>query len=173
MKGIRAKQTEVERESVRVKQKKAKKQSRTKDIEDNPLFKIAVNKDFDESSSLDFKYSSIGNVFDQNTCTFCQAYKWAKETPGFCCNLGKIKLEKIDDPPSVIEDLLKDKKFTEHIRGYNNVLALASLGTEHKPEVGPNFKIQGKMHHTIGSLLPEDGPPKFAQLYFYDSDHEL
>ena len=68
---------------------------------------------------------------------------------------------------------MKDKKFTDHIRGYNNALALASVGTEHKPEVGPNFKIQGKMHHSIGSLLPEDGPPKFAQIYFYDSDHEL
>ena len=173
MNQFRAEQAEEKKDSVKIKKKHDMKNSRMKDIKNNPLFKIAVNKDFDESSLPYFEYSNIGNLFDQQICQFCNAYKWAKETPGFCCNMGKIELKKINDPPEIIETLLKDKKFTDHIRGYNNALALASVGTEHKPEVGPNFKIQGKMHHSIGSLLPEEGPPKFAQIYFYDSDHEL
>ena len=137
------------------------------------MLMIASNRDFNENSSPYFRYSSIGNLFEQDTCSDCHAFKWAKETPGFCCYQGKIKLEKVHDPPAVIEDLLKNKEFTANIRGYNNALALASLGTDHKPEIGPNFKIQGKLHHKIGSLSPVDGNPKFAQLYFFDSEHEL
>ena len=34
--------------------------------------------------------------------------------------------------------------------------------------------MQGKLYHSIGSLLPVDGDiPKFAQLYFCDSDNEV
>ena len=31
-------------------------------------------------------------------------------------------------------------------------MAMASLGTGHKPEIGPNFKIQGKISHKLGSF---------------------
>ena len=42
------------------------------------------------------------------------------------------------------------------------------------PGFNPSFKIQGKLHHKLGSLLPCEGDvPKFAQLYFPDTDHEL
>jgi hypothetical protein len=35
------------------------------------------------------------------------------------------------------------------------------------------FKINGVVHHRIGSLLPKPGlRPKFAQLYIYDTEHE-
>ena len=35
----------------------------------------------------------------------------------------------------------------------------------------PTFKIQGMIHHRIGSLLPLDNqPPRFMQIYFYDND---
>ena len=38
----------------------------------------------------------------------------------------------------------------------------------------PNFKIQGRLFHRIGLLLlTEKQTPKFAQLFFYDSDNEL
>jgi hypothetical protein len=40
--------------------------------------------------------------------------------------------------------------------------------------VPPIFKICGQVHHCIGSLLPpEDGPPKFIQLYIYDTTNEI
>jgi hypothetical protein len=40
---------------------------------------------------------------------------------------------------------------------------------------GPHvFKINGQVHHRIGSLIPSDGsPPKFIQLYVYDTTHEI
>ncbi|AQK72025.1 Retrotransposon-like protein [Zea mays] len=38
----------------------------------------------------------------------------------------------------------------------------------------PVFKICGQIHHRIGSLLPmTDQPPKFLQLYVYDTSHEV
>lgn len=38
----------------------------------------------------------------------------------------------------------------------------------------PVFKISGQIHHRIGSLLPPDGnPPKFLQLYVYDTSNEV
>ena len=57
-------------------------------------------------------------------------------------------------------------------------MALASLGCQ-EPQDGisgyrSTFKIQGKLYHRIGSLLPDNGnDPKFGQLYFYDTDYEL
>ncbi|PWZ38835.1 hypothetical protein Zm00014a_015960 [Zea mays] len=36
------------------------------------------------------------------------------------------------------------------------------------------FKINGVVHHRIGSLLPSHGlQPQFAQLYIYDTEHEV
>ena len=68
---------------------------------------------------------------------------------------------------------MKNKHFINHIRAYNNALALASIGSDNKLEDGPCFKVQGKLHHLIGSLTPGSGSPKFAQLYFVDTSHEL
>ena len=40
--------------------------------------------------------------------------------------------------------------------------------------MGPNFKVQGKLHHLLGPIGPPavGQTPKFAQLYFHDADHE-
>ena len=36
------------------------------------------------------------------------------------------------------------------------------------------FKISGQIHHLIGSLvLTDNNPPKFAQLYIYDTEYEI
>lgn len=38
----------------------------------------------------------------------------------------------------------------------------------------PIFRINGQIHHRIGSLLPTPGhPPKFAELYIYDTDNKV
>jgi hypothetical protein len=38
----------------------------------------------------------------------------------------------------------------------------------------PLFKIHGQVYHRMGSLLPsDDGPPKFIQLYIYDTANEV
>ncbi|XP_066161913.1 uncharacterized protein [Oryza sativa Japonica Group] len=46
-----------------------------------------------------------------------------------------------------------------------------SINTGNAPYV---FKINGVVHHRIGTLVPSCGsPPKFAQLYVYDPENEL
>lgn len=46
-----------------------------------------------------------------------------------------------------------------------------SMNDGHGP---PVFKISGQVHHRIGSLLPQEGlPPKFIQLYVYDTANEV
>lgn len=36
------------------------------------------------------------------------------------------------------------------------------------------FRLHGQNYHSIGSLLPElANPPKFAQLYIFDTDNEV
>ena len=58
-------------------------------------------------------------------------------------------------------------------RAYNSALSMASLGTDNKPEIAASFKVLGKMYHRIGSLTPNDNEkPKFAQMYFYDTENE-
>ncbi|CAK8573636.1 unnamed protein product [Lathyrus sativus] len=38
----------------------------------------------------------------------------------------------------------------------------------------PTIRIQGQACHRIGNLLPPEGhPPKFAQLYIYDTENEV
>ncbi|CAJ2632102.1 unnamed protein product [Trifolium pratense] len=38
----------------------------------------------------------------------------------------------------------------------------------------PTLRIQGQVCHRIGSMLPVEGqPPKFAQLYIYDTENEI
>ena len=35
------------------------------------------------------------------------------------------------------------------------------------------FCLNGQNHHKIGTLLPKDNNPKFAQLYIYDTENEV
>ena len=71
-----------------------------------------------------------------------------------------------------MKKLFENESFLKNTRGYNNVIAMASVGCKTPDQFkGPNFKIQGKVHHKIGSLIPTDkNQPKFLQLYFYDTD---
>lgn len=67
----------------------------------------------------------------------------------------------------------------KNIRQYNCLFAFTSMGAniDHSVNDGrgpPVFKINGQVHHRIGSLLPRDGsPPKFIQLYIYDTANEV
>ena len=78
----------------------------------------------------------------------------------------------LPEPPLRLKEMFQTESVLRNTRGYNNILAMASVGCKTPDEVrGPNFKIQGKVHHKIGSLLPsEESSPKFLQLYFYDTD---
>jgi hypothetical protein len=67
----------------------------------------------------------------------------------------------------------------QNIRQYNCLFAFTSMGAHvdrsmndgHGP---PIFKVCGQVHHRIGSLLPmTNEPPKFLQLYVYDTTNEV
>lgn len=67
----------------------------------------------------------------------------------------------------------------KNIRQYNCLFAFTSMGANIDRAINdgrgpPVFKISGQVHHRIGSLLPPEGkPPKFIQLYIYDTANEV
>jgi hypothetical protein len=71
------------------------------------------------------------------------------------------------------------KTFMQNIRQYNCSFAFTSMGAHIDRSLNdgrgpPVFKICGQIHHRIGSLLPmTDQPPKFLQLYVYDTSLEV
>jgi hypothetical protein len=89
------------------------------------------------------------------------------------------------DPPPFLSQMLNpdgnilSKYFLKSIRSYNSMFAFTSLGA--KIDMGINkgprpyvFKINGQVHHRIGSLLTENGEsPMYAQLYIFDTDNEV
>lgn len=87
-------------------------------------------------------------------------------------------------PPDILANLLRfdgdtrSKRFLKQIRSYNSLFAFTSLGATVDRTINNGtspyvFKINGVVHHRIGTLLPHHGTrPKFAQLYIYDTDHE-
>jgi len=103
---------------------------------------------------------------------------------GMCCFQGKIKLAPLHNLPPELRNLYTSqtpqaKEFQENIRRYNNALAMTSLGCKVDESVnrgnGPYvFKIQGRLSHLAGSLLPqEEESPVYAQLYIYDPAEAL
>ena len=125
-------------------------------------------------------------------CQHCGAQFWYQERvkrsyPGairfdLCCKGGKVSLPLQKDPPSFLDGLLSpdrgvlSKHFIKSIRTYNSMFAFTSLGAKIDTGVnkGPGpyvFKINGQVHHRIGSLLPDEGSaPSYAQLYIFDTD---
>ncbi|XP_057811702.1 uncharacterized protein LOC131025941 [Salvia miltiorrhiza] len=119
-------------------------------------------------------------------CEFCNALFWYDERKGkscdtenptysLCCRSDKVKLPKINHPPTLLHNFLhgkdaKSKHFQDHIRSYNSMFAFTSMGekidlslnTGNSP---PTFRLHGQNYHLMGSLIPSEGAtPKFAQL---------
>ncbi|OMO51526.1 hypothetical protein COLO4_37635 [Corchorus olitorius] len=73
----------------------------------------------------------------------------------------------------------RSRTFRENIRVYNSLFQFTLLGakvdTSLNSKPGPFvFTVNGLTFHSIGSLLPVEGqPPRFAQLYVYDTDKEV
>lgn len=130
-----------------------------------------------------------------STCRKCKAIMWELEKsstnpqikePLFtqCCGNGKITLPMLTKPPEILTKLYSNndaisKHFLANIRAYNMMFSFTSMGGKIDKSVnqgrGPySFTLHGQNYHRIGSLLPDDGStPKFAQLYIYDTDHEV
>ena len=110
-------------------------------------------------------------------CQKCGARKFKGETKGFCCSDGIIQLPPFQAPPTLFQELYegesrKSKAFLENIRQYNNSFCMTSFGADIAAVHGwnPSFRIQGQIHHRIGSVLPENRTQaKFLNVYFLGS----
>ncbi|KAF1894531.1 hypothetical protein Lal_00039617 [Lupinus albus] len=138
-------------------------------------------------------YSDIGDPIMQ--CQHCGACMWYQErkrkhrnatTPKFelCCGDGRVQLPLLESPPPFVHHLLFDIKdkdslnYQDNIRLYNMMFAFTSFGAKIDRSMNsgrgpPTIRIQGQPCHRIGSMLPLPGLPKFAQLYIYDTEHEI
>ncbi|CAJ2632313.1 unnamed protein product [Trifolium pratense] len=139
------------------------------------------------------EYSDIGDM--DIVCPKCGALIWYEERAekhrgkavlkiSMCCKKGKVTIPYMKEPPPLLRSLFngshpKSSGFLFNIRSYNNMFSFTSLGG--KIDSGaddgagpPRFVISGQNYHRIGSLVPSDGqPPKFAQLYIYDTQNEV
>ena len=127
-------------------------------------------------------------------CPDCGALHWLEEQLkgcrighprfGMCCFEGKIKIPKLDDLPPELFNLFRgqddiSKKFRDHIRNYNNALAMTSQGGKQDTDInnggGPYvYRVHGRMYHQSGSLIHrQEATPVFAQLYIYDPQEAL
>ncbi|KAL5137572.1 Replication protein A DNA-binding subunit A [Glycine soja] len=159
--------------------------------------------DYDEQTFLSASstYQNTGGTYIDIgdpvwECPHCKAMMWYDERinkdkqtnkPRFslCCSDGKIQLPLLHEPPHPLNHLLfnnqdpKAKNFQQYIRIYNLMFAFTSPGIKFDKSYTtgkgpPTFRIHGQTHHLIGSLLPmPNNPPKFAQLYIYDTDNEV
>ena len=111
-------------------------------------------------------------------CIHCNAKKFKKETHGFCCKNGKVKVPLIPEPPEPLKSLLnglsdKSKIFLNNIRKYNCAFQMTSFRAKQiKPLSGwkGSFKVQGQIYHSLGPLLNTPGrDAQFVQIYFMDS----
>lgn len=97
-----------------------------------------------------------------------------------CCLQGRVVLPRPKTTPAFLDELLsRSASFRSNIRAYNSMLAFTSMGGKIDYNInsgnGPfTFRMHGQNYHQIGSLLPIEGDiPRFAQLYIYDTAHEV
>ena len=102
-----------------------------------------------------------------------------------CCKNGKIRIPPYRNPPDFLSRLINNrddplsKHFLQKIRQYNSLFSFTSMGAniikDIKKGEGPYiFRINGQIHHRIGSLLPEHGQiPQYAELYIFDTQNEI
>ncbi|XP_072013683.1 uncharacterized protein [Amphiura filiformis] len=143
--------------------------------------KLGVIRDTADFLESDFapvdSHHELPGLFNTTACPDCNSFRWKEERSGLCCSNGKVKLDPFPPPPEVIKNLYQQPEFLNKLRKYNNSLSLASLGVGREiiqHGYSPTVTIQGKMYHLIDTLLPTDGNvPKFAQLYFHDTDNEV
>ncbi|KAF8115382.1 hypothetical protein N665_0028s0044 [Sinapis alba] len=93
-----------------------------------------------------------------------------------CCGHGQVQLPLLKEPPQLLKRLWTEDD--ENIRVINMVFSFTSLGGKVdrsiQKGIGPQmFQLQGENYHLMGSLKPQDGEPKFGQLYIVDTENEI
>ena len=99
--------------------------------------------------------------------------------------MGRVQLPFLKNPPMLLQQLLSDQEsrksrnFQHNIRAYNMMFGFSSPGAKIDTSVLKGkgqaiYKTHGQSCHLIRSPLRMPGkPPKFAQLYIYDTKNEI
>ena len=90
--------------------------------------KIACSVDVETFEELSIPLHDLG--FASDCCKFCSALRYPTELDSFCCRRGNVQLAETKKPPAVISNLYSNPSFLKNIVGYNNLMALASLGCQ-------------------------------------------
>ena len=138
---------------------------------------------FNYDSTIDYPVdASVAIGAMSFRCGHCAALKWKGESPGMCCNNGRVNLPPLQVPPEPLQSLLlrtspHSTNFHANIRQYNGAFHMTSFGTTglDAREHGymPTLRIQGQVYHRAGSLMPPGGQEaKFLQIYFVGDEIE-
>lgn len=77
-------------------------------------------------------------------CTHCNARRFHRESEGFCCSDGKVKLCMYGSPLQLYDlftfEEVSCMKFKKILRGYNNHFAFISFGVKYDKELFKAFK---------------------------------
>ena len=93
-------------ETRRAANKERMRSKRTTKIEYiNAAFSYDASKDYSSDAKALIGHMSV-------ECKHCHAKKWPGETPGMCCSSGKVKLQKLQSLPVVLQKLLTDNTTT-------------------------------------------------------------
>ncbi|GKD98001.1 DNA helicase PIF1, ATP-dependent, partial [Tanacetum coccineum] len=105
-------------------------------------------------------------------CSNCRAYMWYE-----------VQLLKFHGAPPPLNNLLDytdpmTSRFRDKIRVHNSMFCFTSFGAciDHSINTGRGlytFRINGRNYHRIGSLLPKGVQPRYAQLYFFNTENEV
>nr|GEU36215.1 helitron helicase-like domain-containing protein [Tanacetum cinerariifolium] len=115
-------------------------------------------------------YIDLGDCDQQ--CRYCGYLFWYAERlkgsnygerPEYhlCYGGGKIYVPETPAQRLLIQQLLRNNHFIEHIQAYNQMFAMTSFGAKVDNSVnkgrGPYvFKVSGQIYHWIGSFCPEE-----------------
>lgn len=104
---------------------------------------------FRYNNAIDYslhKFVVIGEM--DKVCQYCNAFKFATETPGMCCASGKVRLQELQYPPEPLATLLsgttrESKHFLDNIQMYNSCFQMTSFGATNviKDNFMPTFKV--------------------------------
>lgn len=121
---------------------------------------------------------------DVEECNFCHAFRFHRESSGFCCASGQLKLAKAvkcDILWSLFMNITSDirKKFRRRSRTYNNAFAFTSLGMDliedsWWPKDGIySLKVHGQVTHFFHAMTGQPDTKRMMQLFFIDTADDL
>ena len=148
---FRASQTQEQKESLR-----HRRANRTDQYREN--YRCARNSTssidlhraaFQYNSSIDYNSHSLIKIGLMNVlCIYCNALKFAEETPGLCCLSGKVKLQIKPPPPEPLHTLLRGethelRHFLSKVQKYKGSFKITTFGANIIEQIcidGYNFK---------------------------------